>query len=60
MDFSKVAPQVAAEHPEWCYMSPNGNLQEHTAGLVSVCPCGGYYQERIFDTALIGIHAQGL
>jgi hypothetical protein len=49
MDFSKVAPQVAAEHPEWCYMSPNGNLQEHTAGLVSVCPCGGYYQERIFD-----------
>ncbi|RFU31591.1 hypothetical protein B7463_g4710, partial [Scytalidium lignicola] len=49
MDFSKVSPQVAAEHPEWCYMSPYGNLQEHTAGLVSVCPCGGYYQERIFD-----------
>jgi hypothetical protein len=49
MDFSKVAPQVAAEHPEWCYMSPNGDLQEHTAGLVSVCPSGGYYQERMFD-----------
>lgn len=49
MDFSKIAPHVAAEHPEWCYMSPHGNLQEHTAGLVSVCPAGGYYQERIFD-----------
>ncbi|KAM5349146.1 hypothetical protein ACJ41O_008969 [Fusarium nematophilum] len=49
MDFSKIAPHVAAEHPEWCYISPTGNLQEHTAGLVSVCPSGGYYQERIFD-----------
>ncbi|RKK80300.1 hypothetical protein BFJ69_g4490 [Fusarium oxysporum] len=49
MDFSKIAPHVAAEHPEWCYVSPLGNLQEHTAGLVSVCPSGGYYQEHIFD-----------
>ncbi|KAH7255124.1 glycosyl hydrolase 6-domain-containing protein [Fusarium redolens] len=49
MDFSKIAPHVAAEHPEWCYVSPLGNIQEHTAGLVSVCPSGGYYQERIFD-----------
>lgn len=30
-------------------MSPTGNLQEHTGDLVSVCPSGGYYQERIFD-----------
>jgi hypothetical protein len=49
MDFSKIAAHVAAEHPEWCYMSPTGQLQEHTAGLVSVCPSGGYYQERIFE-----------
>ncbi|KAJ0426800.1 glycosyl hydrolase 6-domain-containing protein [Aspergillus carlsbadensis] len=49
MDFSKIAPNVAAEHPEWCYRSPEGKLQEHTAGLVSVCPSGGYYQERICD-----------
>jgi hypothetical protein len=49
MDFSKIMPQAAAEHPEWCYISPDGSLQEHTAGLVSVCPSGGYYQERIFD-----------
>ncbi|KAL2785315.1 glycosyl hydrolase 6-domain-containing protein [Aspergillus keveii] len=49
MDFSKIAPDVAAEHPEWCYLSPEGRLQEHTAGLVSVCPSGDYYQERIFD-----------
>ncbi|KAM5342286.1 hypothetical protein ACJ41O_013252 [Fusarium nematophilum] len=49
MDFSKVSAQVAAEHPEWCYLSPAGKRQEHTGDLVSVCPCGGYYQERIFD-----------
>ncbi|KAM6516711.1 hypothetical protein FALCPG4_014884 [Fusarium falciforme] len=49
MDFSKIAPHVASEHPEWCYVSPLGDLQEHTAGLISVCPSGGYYQERIFD-----------
>lgn len=49
MDFSKISAQTAAEHPDWCYMSPDGNLQEHTGDLVSVCPCGGYYQERIFD-----------
>ncbi|CAO2658284.1 Nn.00g060070.m01.CDS01 [Neocucurbitaria sp. VM-36] len=49
MDFSKVTAQVAAEHPEWCYMSPKGDLQEHTGDLISVCPSGAYYQERIYD-----------
>lgn len=49
MDFSKVSAETAKEHPEWCYVSPVGEMQRHTGDLVSVCPCGGYYQERIFD-----------
>ncbi|OAL53055.1 hypothetical protein IQ07DRAFT_669782 [Pyrenochaeta sp. DS3sAY3a] len=49
MDFSKVTAQVAAEHPDWCFVSPTGELQEHTGGLVSVCPSGPYYQERLFE-----------
>jgi len=48
MDFSKVAPAIADEHPEWLYVSPSGERQEFE-GLVSVCPRAGYYQERIFD-----------
>lgn len=49
MDFSKVSAEVANDHPEWLYKSPEGRRQEHTGGLVSVCPAGKYYQERIFD-----------
>ncbi|KAF6808004.1 hypothetical protein CPLU01_15728 [Colletotrichum plurivorum] len=49
MDFSKVSAEVAAEHPEWCYVSPTGTRQGHTGDLFLVCPSGGYYQERIFD-----------
>ncbi|RYP81659.1 hypothetical protein DL769_001891 [Monosporascus sp. CRB-8-3] len=49
MDFSKVQGKVAQEHPDWLYVSPRGEWQNHTAGLVSVCPSGQYYQERIFD-----------
>jgi hypothetical protein len=48
MDFSKVSAQIAAEHPEWCFISPTGQFQEY-GGLVSVCPSGGYYQDRTFD-----------
>ena len=47
MDFSKVAPRIAAEHPEWCYVSPRGLPQEYS-GLVSVCPSAGYYREKTF------------
>jgi len=50
MDFSKVSESTAAEHPEWCFKSPTGNLQKHTGDLVSACPSAGYYQERIFET----------
>lgn len=49
MDFSKVSARVAAEHPDWCFMSPTGDLQTHTGDLVSVCPSGQYYQERLFE-----------
>lgn len=48
MDFSKISAKIAAEHPEWCYVSPTGQTQE-VHGLVSVCPSGDYYQERTFD-----------
>lgn len=49
MDFSKVHYPVAQAHPNWTYISPNGSLQTHTRNLVSVCPSGEWYQERIFD-----------
>lgn len=48
MDFSKIATAIATEHPEWCYVSPVGELQEYQQ-LVSVCPSGAYYQERTFE-----------
>jgi hypothetical protein len=48
MDFSKVTRRIAAEHPEWCYASASGGLQEYN-GLISVCPSGDYYQERTFE-----------
>ncbi len=47
MDFSKVSSRIAAEHPEWCYVSPGGRSQEYS-GLFSVCPSGQYYQEKSF------------
>jgi hypothetical protein len=48
MDFSKVSARIAAEHPEWLYVSPTGQSQTYS-GLVSVCPSGGYYQEKSFQ-----------
>ncbi|MFB9375476.1 hypothetical protein ACFFKU_05290 [Kineococcus gynurae] len=47
MDFSKIAGRIAEEHPEWCYVDPQGR-QQVVEGLVSVCPSAGYYQERMF------------
>ncbi|KAL2202781.1 hypothetical protein CC79DRAFT_1178948 [Sarocladium strictum] len=49
MDFSKLHREVAELHPDWLYVSPKGNWQNHTNDLVSACPSGEYYQERIFD-----------
>lgn len=48
MDFSKVHPRLADEHPEWCFISNSGELQVYE-GLVSVCPSSEYYQERTLD-----------
>ncbi|TLD14914.1 hypothetical protein PspLS_10844 [Pyricularia sp. CBS 133598] len=49
MDFSKVQLSVAEKHPEWLYISPNGTWQNHTNGLVSVCPSGEWYQDKVFE-----------
>ncbi len=48
LDFSKVSTRVAQEHPEWLYVSPDGQPQLYNT-LYSVCPSGAYYQERTFD-----------
>lgn len=48
MDFSKIARPVADDHPDWCFRSRSGERQQ-VEGLVSVCPCGDYYQQRTFD-----------
>ncbi|QUH01838.1 beta-galactosidase trimerization domain-containing protein [Saccharopolyspora erythraea] len=48
MDFSKVARPIAEAHPEWCYVGPGGDRQVYN-GLVSVCPSGAYYQEKLFE-----------
>lgn len=48
MDFSKVSARIAAEHPDWLFVSPAGKPQVYNT-LYSTCPCGGYYQKRSFD-----------
>ena len=48
MDFSKVSSRIAAEHPDWLFVSPAGKPQIYNT-LYSVCPCGEYYQERTLD-----------
>jgi hypothetical protein len=48
MDFSKVSAKIAAEHPEWLYVSPSGQSQVYS-GLFSVCPNGRYYQAKTFQ-----------
>lgn len=52
MDFSKAEIEIADEHPEWAYVSPTGERQIHYAHgrqLVSLCPSGEWYQEKIFE-----------
>jgi hypothetical protein len=48
LDLSKVAGPIADAHPEWLYTSPEGEPQVYN-GLYSVCPSGGYYQEKSFE-----------
>ncbi|MGK3956390.1 alpha-amylase family protein [Arthrobacter sp. R4] len=47
-DMSKVAPRIAAAHPEWLYRSADGEPQIYN-NLYSTCPSGEYYQSRSFD-----------
>ncbi|WP_319518576.1 alpha-amylase family protein [uncultured Martelella sp.] len=47
-DFSKVSSRIAAEHPDWLYLSPKGERQVYNT-LYSCCPAGDYYQERSIE-----------
>jgi hypothetical protein len=47
MDFSKVDRRRAEEHPEWCFVGPDGEWQVYN-GLTSVCPSAPYYQRETF------------
>ncbi|GGP13130.1 beta-galactosidase trimerization domain-containing protein [Nonomuraea glycinis] len=48
MDFSKIDHRRAEEHPEWCFVAPDGARQVYN-GLASVCPSGDYYQVKLFE-----------
>lgn len=47
-DFSKVSSRIAREHPDWLFISPQGEPQVYNT-LYSVCPSGDYYQHRTID-----------
>jgi hypothetical protein len=46
MDFSKVDRRRAEQHPEWCFLSPQGERQVYN-DLTSVCPSADYYQDKL-------------
>lgn len=48
MDFSKIDARRAEEHPEWCFVSPEGEPQLYN-GYRSTCPSGDYYQREMFS-----------
>jgi len=48
MDFSKIPAALAELHPDWCFIAPDGGIQEYN-GLVSVCPNGGYYRSAVLE-----------
>jgi hypothetical protein len=48
MDFSKVSSRIAAEHPDWLFVSPTGRPQIYNT-LFSTCPSADYYQHRSLD-----------
>ena len=48
MDFSKIDARRAEQHPQWCFVSPEGELQTYN-GYRSVCPSGDYYQREMFS-----------
>lgn len=48
MDFSKVSAEIGRRHPDWLFVSADGQNQLYN-GLLSVCPSAPYYQERAFE-----------
>lgn len=48
IDLSKVDAELAAENPDWCFVTAAGRHQIYN-GLHSTCPSGPYYQERSLD-----------
>ncbi|MCZ2816345.1 alpha-amylase family protein [Modestobacter sp. VKM Ac-2984] len=48
LDMSKVSSEIAEEHPDWLYRSPDGEPQLYNT-LYSTCPSAEYYQERTLD-----------
>jgi hypothetical protein len=48
MDFSKVAAAIGHRHPDWLFVSAEGDNQLYN-GLLSVCPSAPYYQHRAFE-----------
>lgn len=48
LDLSKVPARVAAEHPDWLFVSRDGASQIYN-GLYSTCPSGAFYQDRATD-----------
>lgn len=47
MDFSKVLQQQASAHPDWLFLSAEGELQSFN-GLSTACPSGAYFQSEAF------------
>ncbi|MBV9812430.1 MAG: beta-galactosidase trimerization domain-containing protein [Acetobacteraceae bacterium] len=47
-DFSKVSSRIAAQHPDWLFVSPTGKPQIYNT-LYSTCPSADYYQHRSID-----------
>ena len=48
LDFSKIARDLAEEHPDWCFVDVEGRPQTFS-GLYSTCPSAPYYQERALE-----------
>lgn len=48
MDFSKIDRRRFEQRPDWCFVNAAGDNQVYN-GLVSTCPSGEYYQERVHD-----------
>ncbi|MEU4650160.1 hypothetical protein AB0F79_21970 [Nocardia fluminea] len=48
LDLSKVSAGVAAEHPDWLFVSAIGEPQIHN-GLYSACLSGELYQKRAVE-----------